>query len=126
MVDRTFAHRDDDLIAVSEWVAARDDLDADRLFVYGHSEGTAHAMAAAAAVPEVDAMILLAGCGRRGSDEVPLQGVRLLTSLGYPEEVIDASRAYVEAVASYGEEIHRPYQWYGAVVGDIIAWLDAR
>lgn len=100
LVDLTLEHRRDDAGAVTAWVADRGDLDLDRLFVYGHSEGAPHALATAAAVPEVDGVVLLAGVGQPFAQESPLQVARLLTNLGYPAEVIEAYREYQASVVA--------------------------
>ena len=60
----------DDLIAIVRWLERRDDVDARKLSVAGHSEGGAIAMIAAGREKKIKSLVLLATPGTTGAEAI--------------------------------------------------------
>lgn len=75
----------DDLIAIVKWLAKRDDVDARRIAVVGHSEGGTIAMLAAEREKKIGSLVLMATSGSTGADLILEQQVRELDRLKLPE-----------------------------------------
>jgi alpha-beta hydrolase superfamily lysophospholipase len=58
----------DDAAAAVKWMAKRKDVDPERIFLVGHSEGAAVVMLAAAVEKKIDGLVLMAGMGVPGRD----------------------------------------------------------
>jgi uncharacterized protein len=76
----------EDLVGVIRWLEKRDDVDARRITVAGHSEGAAIAMLAAAREKRIDALVLIAGNGTTGADLILEQQRRELDRLKLSDE----------------------------------------
>ena len=70
----------DDVTAAVKWLAKRKDVDSNRIFVVGHSEGASIAMLAAAAEKKIEGVVLMAGMGIPGRDLVLEQQQQVLES----------------------------------------------
>ncbi len=60
----------DDVTAAVKWLAKRKDVDPNRIFVAGHSEGASITMLGAAAEKKIKGLVLMAGMGIPGRDLV--------------------------------------------------------
>ena len=70
----------DDVTAAVKWLAKRKDVDPNRIFVAGHSEGASIAMLGAAAEKKIKGLVLMAGMGIPGRDLVLEQQQQVLES----------------------------------------------
>jgi len=95
-INDSFAGRSEDAAAVATWVTQQ--VDVDGLYLLGHSEGAAHASAAAALGPEPDGLILAAGVASTGAEVWVEQAETYLEGLGFP-------RYQVRALAGSRHEI---------------------
>ena len=68
----------DDAVAAVRWLARRKDVDQNRIFVAGHSEGASVGMLAAAKEKKIAGLILLAGMGTPGRETILEQQQQLL------------------------------------------------
>jgi alpha-beta hydrolase superfamily lysophospholipase len=68
----------DDAAAAVKWMAKRKDVDSDRIFVVGHSEGAAIAMLAAVREKKVKGLVTMAGMGIPGRDLILEQQQQVL------------------------------------------------
>jgi alpha-beta hydrolase superfamily lysophospholipase len=75
----------EDAIAAVKWMAKRKDVDSERIFVAGHSEGAAVAMLAAAREKKVAGLVLLAGMGTTGRELILEQQQQLLAKTSLSE-----------------------------------------
>lgn len=75
----------DDVRAQMAFLAARDDIDADRIGLVGHSEGGAVAPIVAADNDDVAFVVLLAGCAIPGDEVLLGQSAEILRRGGMPE-----------------------------------------
>jgi pimeloyl-ACP methyl ester carboxylesterase len=77
----------DDVVALVKWLAKRKDVDSERVFVAGHSEGAAIAMLAAGREKKIAGLVLMAGMGIPGRELILEQQQALLarTSLSEAE-----------------------------------------
>jgi len=77
----------DDVVATVKWLGKRKDVDTERIFLAGHSEGAAVAMLAAAREKKVAGLVLMAGMGTPGRELILEQQQHLLgeTSLSETE-----------------------------------------
>ena len=75
----------DDVIAVVKWLAKRDDVDARRIALVGHSEGAMIGMLAAGREKKIGSLVLMATSGASGADLILEQQVRELERLKLPE-----------------------------------------
>jgi len=75
----------EDLIGIIKWLDKRDDVDARRITVAGHSEGGAIAMLAAAREKKIGSLVLMATNGTTGADLILEQQRRELERLKLPE-----------------------------------------
>jgi uncharacterized protein len=77
----------DDVIAAVKWLARRKDVDSERIFVAGHSEGASVAMLAADREKKIEGLVLLAAMGIPGRELILEQQQYLLskTSLSQAE-----------------------------------------
>jgi pimeloyl-ACP methyl ester carboxylesterase len=89
-----------DAVGAVRFLAARDDVDATRIAVFGHSEGgiIAPRVANAADAP-VAALVLAAAPAVSGLDVLELQNRLILGAQGATEQEIDAQIAYLRALA---------------------------
>jgi uncharacterized protein len=77
----------DDLLAAVKWLRKRDDVDDNRMTVAGHSEGGAVAMIAAKKEEDdIDALVLIAAPGTRGSELILEQQRHMLDLLKTSEQ----------------------------------------
>jgi alpha-beta hydrolase superfamily lysophospholipase len=79
----------DDVAAVVKWLAKRKDVDPERIFVVGHSEGASIGMLAAAAENKIEGLVLMAGMAIPGRDLILEQQQHVLGASNLP----DAERA---------------------------------
>ena len=75
----------DDAIAAVKWLGKRKDVDSERIFIAGHSEGAAVAMLAAAREKKVAGLVLMAGMGTTGRDLILEQQQQLLAKMSLSE-----------------------------------------
>ena len=99
----------DDAIAVVKWLGKRKDVDTERIFVAGYSEGAAMAMLAAAREKKIAGLVLMAGMGTPGRELILEQQQQLLaqTSLSESEradKVALQSRILEAVIAQKGWE----------------------
>jgi dienelactone hydrolase len=125
-VKRTLAHGDrlkrelpdytiadetvDDAVAAARWLRGRDGIDADAVFVLGHSLGGLMAPAIGAAEPALAGLVVVAGPSRPAEDLLLEQVRYLAESQGITAEQIDqfeAGRQRIKALAR-GEAVDAP------------------
>ena len=75
----------DDAVAAVKWLARRKDVDSERIFVAGHSEGAAVAMLAAAREKKIAGLMLMAGMGTTGRELILEQQQQLLAKMPLSE-----------------------------------------
>jgi alpha-beta hydrolase superfamily lysophospholipase len=75
----------DDAIAAVKWLAKRKDVDSERIFVAGHSEGAAVAMLAAGREKKIAGLMLMAGMGTTGRELILEQQQQLLAKMPLSE-----------------------------------------
>jgi alpha-beta hydrolase superfamily lysophospholipase len=75
----------DDAIAAVRWLGKRKDVDSERIFVAGHSEGAAVAMLAAAREKKIAGLVLMAGLGTTGRELILEQQQQLLAKMSLSE-----------------------------------------
>jgi alpha-beta hydrolase superfamily lysophospholipase len=92
----SFDGRTDDALAVATWVAARPEVGS--LYLLGHSEGAAHASAAAQTLHPAG-LVLVAGMAGTGEEMWIEQGRVYLEGLGFPEAQVTAFVEGREAIA---------------------------
>ena len=76
----------DDAVQAVRWLARRKDVDPDRLYLIGHSEGAAVAMLAAPQEKKIKGLVLMAGMGVPGRQLVLEQQQTLLAATSFTEE----------------------------------------
>lgn len=69
----------EDVIAAVKWLAKRKDVDSERIFVAGHSEGASVAMLAARREKKIQGLVLMAGMGTTGRELILEQQQYLLS-----------------------------------------------
>lgn len=75
----------DDAAAAVKWLAKRKDVDPERMFVAGHSEGASVGMLAAAAEKKIDGLVLMSGMATTGRDLILEQQQHVLAASNVPE-----------------------------------------
>ena len=75
----------EDAIAAVKWLARRQDVDSERIFVAGHSEGAAVAMLAAAREKKISGLVLMAGMGTTGRELILEQQQQVLAKMSLSE-----------------------------------------
>jgi len=75
----------DDAVAAVKWLAKRKDVDPERIFVVGHSEGASVGMLAAAAEKKVEGLVLLSGMAIPGRELILEQQQHVLSATNVPE-----------------------------------------
>jgi alpha-beta hydrolase superfamily lysophospholipase len=75
----------DDTNAAVKWLRKRRDVDSERIFVAGHSEGAAVAMLAAAREKKIAGLVLMAGMGTTGRELILEQQQQLLAKMSLSE-----------------------------------------
>jgi alpha-beta hydrolase superfamily lysophospholipase len=75
----------DDTNAAVRWLRRRKDVDSERIFVAGHSEGAAVAMLAAAREKKIAGLVLMAGMGTTGRELILEQQQQLLAKTSLSE-----------------------------------------
>jgi len=103
----------DDVTAAVKWMAKRKDVDEQRIFVAGHSEGAAVAMLAAAAEKKIEGVVLMAGMATPGKDLILEQQQHVLGRSNLPEaeraaKVELQKRILDAAITEQGWEVFPP------------------
>lgn len=103
----------DDVTAAVRWMAKRKDVDEQRIFVAGHSEGASVAMLAAAAEKKIDGLALMAGMATPGKDLILEQQLHVLGKSNLPEgeraaKVELQKRILDAAITEKGWEVFSP------------------
>jgi uncharacterized protein len=93
MDDVTTADFAKDAEASFAWLAARGDIDADRIGLIGHSEGGTIAPMVAQADPRVAWIVMMAGPAVSGGDVLTEQLRRTQQASGLPAEIVEANTA---------------------------------
>ena len=75
----------DDAVAAVKWLAKRKDVDPERIFVVGHSEGASVGMLAAAAEKKVEGLVLMSGMAIPGRELILEQQQHVLSATNVPE-----------------------------------------
>ena len=75
----------EDAIAVVKWLGKRKDVDTERIFVAGYSEGASVAMLAAAREKKIAGLVLMAGMGTPGRELILEQQKQLLAQTSLSE-----------------------------------------
>jgi uncharacterized protein len=75
----------DDVVAAVKWLAKRKDVDPERIFVVGHSEGAAIGMLAAAAEKKIEGLVLMSGMAIPGRELILEQQQHVLGASNLPE-----------------------------------------
>ena len=75
----------DDAIAAVKWLGKRKDVDTERIFVAGYSEGASVAMLAAAREKKIAGLVLMAGMGTTGRELILEQQQQLLANTSLSE-----------------------------------------
>jgi alpha-beta hydrolase superfamily lysophospholipase len=75
----------EDVIAAVRWLAKRKDVDSERIFVAGHSEGASVAMLAADREKKIQGLVLMAGMAIPGRELILEQQQYLLSKTALPE-----------------------------------------
>ncbi|WP_291987999.1 alpha/beta fold hydrolase [Luteitalea sp.] len=92
----------DDVVSVVRWLRKQKDVDGNRMFVVGHSEGGAVALIAASRTGDIKAVATIAAPGTKGSDLVLEQQRRALDGLKISDEEkqrrIDLQKQIMNAV----------------------------
>jgi len=87
-----------DVATAADVVAAREDVDADRVGVWGHSQGGWIAPIAASQTSTVRYMIVVAGSGVSPAGQMQFAIGNVLNERGYPSEVVDRALSLRERV----------------------------
>jgi len=96
-----FAALGSDIVAGIDSLAARPDIDTDRLALLGFSEGAWVAPAAAAMADRVDALVLVSGAGVSVGRNIEFQGSIRLADAGLADQEVDAVWELRRAVNDY-------------------------
>jgi uncharacterized protein len=87
-----------DVLAQTDFLKRRKDVDPRRIGVVGHSEGALVAAMAAARTREIDFVVLLAGPAMPGREILAAQSERIAHALGIPDALAARSREIQEKV----------------------------
>ncbi len=88
----TISEMADDIVKGIEFLKTRQEIDAKRIGVIGHSEGGAIGPLAATRSRDISFVVMLAGPGVIGRDVMTLQGEKIMRAQGAPEAAIARSR----------------------------------
>lgn len=106
--DVTTADFATDAQASFAWLAARGDIDADRIGLIGHSEGGTIAPMVAQADPRVAWIVMLAGPAVSGGEALIEQSRRTLQAMGLPaasvQSTVDIQTRVMAATAEHAED----------------------
>jgi alpha-beta hydrolase superfamily lysophospholipase len=75
----------DDTVAAVKWLAKRKDVDSERIFVVGHSEGASVGMLAAATEKKIEGLVLMSGMAIPGRDLILEQQQHVLSATNVPD-----------------------------------------
>lgn len=75
----------DDVVAAVKWLAKQKDVDPERIFVVGHSEGASVGMLAAATEKKIEGLVLMSGMGIPGRELILEQQQHVLSASKVPD-----------------------------------------